>query len=508
MSWISDGWDNVCEFGNNLWDGACAFGNNLWDGYKDAGELFEYAGEAWKDKNYLGALHRGFMGTMTGLGNTATLGGTHKLGEIISDNVSSGEVEQHDNALDGIGDGVSKVFDFFARNEAESILIQDALMDGQYIEYEYDKDKHSFDVAKDADGNAKIYNADTEEQRKKFRNMGKVMGGIDAAGDAVDLITLGWGGKAASTSVKAVAKEGAEEVAEQVVKQTVKTTIKETTEEAVEQGAKQVAKEAAGEVVEQTVKKAAKETTEEVIEQTAKQAAKETIKEAAEEAAEQTAKNTAKEGAKKITLSEVKDGLKNTILHNPAKKGAALYVNSRLINGKTYSDKEMHGTAYAIADVTTDVASNAISVTKSVTEGTMNSIKDSFLVNHPKLGRFINTCIAGAYATTHSLTNTQFGAGVIALAVKPFDFMKSKIMNKQGDYTGKGIGEVAKELREKSTSNGETFTSNYIEKVKELDKRIGLDPYSRRTVAEFEGIAVTDDTQNEQTSDDMEFSPA
>lgn len=86
--------------------------------------------------------------------------------------------------------------------------------------------------------------------------------------------------------------------------------------------------------------------------------------------------------------------------------------------------------------------------------------------------------------------------------------MKSKILNEQSDYAGKGIGEVTKELREKSTSNGETFTSNYVEKVKELDERIGLDPYSRRTVAEFEGIAVTDDTQNEQTGDDMEFSPA
>ena len=140
--------------------------------------------------------------------------------------------------------------------------------------------------------------------------------------------------------------------------------------------------------------------------------------------------------------------------------------------------------------------------------GTMNSINDSFLANHPKLGRFINTCRAGAYAAAHSLTNTQFGAGVIALAVKPFDFMKSKILNEQSDYAGKSIGEVAEELHEKSTSNGKTFTSNYVEKVKELDERIGLDPYTRRTVAEFEGITIADDTPNEQTGDNMEFSPA
>lgn len=497
MSWISDRWDDVCEFGNNLVEG-----------YKDAGELFEYAGDAWEDGNYLGALHRGFMGTMTGLGNTITLGGAHKLGEMASDNIDSGGADQSDDILDGIGDSASKIVDFFARNEAESTLIQDDLMDGQYVEYEYNKDTHSFDIAKDADGNSKVYNAETEEQREQFRNMGRVMGGIDATGDAVDLITLGWGSKAVSTSAKAVAKEGAEEVAEQVVKQTVKTTVKETTEEAVEQGAKQVAKEAAEEVVEQTVKEAAKETTEEIVEQTAKQAAKETVKEVAEETAEQTVKNTAKESAKKITLSEVKDGLKNTIFHNPAQKGAALYINSRLINGKTYSDEETHGAAYAVTDAAIDVASNAISTTKSFTEGTMNSINDSFLANHPKLGRFINTCRAGAYAAAHSLTNTQFGAGVVALAVKPFDFMKSKILNEQSNYAGKSIGEVAKELREKSTSNGETFTSNYVEKVKELDERIGLDPYTRRTVAEFEGIAIADDTQNEQTGDNMEFSPA
>lgn len=485
MSWISDRWDDVCEFGNNLVEG-----------YKDAGELFEYAGDAWDDGNYLGALHRGFMGTMTGLGNTITLGGAHKLGEMSSDNIDSGGADQSDDILDGIGDSASKIVDFFARNEAESTLIQDDLMDGQYVEYEYNKDMHSFDIAKDADGNSKVYNAETEEQREQFKNMGKVMGGIDAAGDAVDLITLGWGSKAASTSAKAVAKESAEEMAEQVVKQTVKTTVKETTEEAVEQGAKQVAKEAA------------KETTEKIVEQTAKQAAKETVKEVAEETAEQTIKNTAKESAKKITLSEVKDGLKNTIFHKPVQKGAALYVNSRLINGKTYSDEETHGAAYAVTDAAIDVASNTISTTKSFTEGTMNSINDSFLANHPKLGRFINTCRAGAYAAAHSLTNTQFGAGVIALAVKPFDFMKSKILNEQSDYAGKSIGEVAEELREKSTSNGKTFTSNYVEKVKELDERIGLDPYTRRTVAEFEGIATADDTQNEQTGDNMEFSPA
>lgn len=137
MSWISDRWDDVCEFGNNLVEG-----------YKDAGELFEYASDAWEDGNYLGALHRGFMGTMTGLGNTITLGGTHKLGEMASDNIDSGGADQSDNILDGIGDGASKVVDFFARNEAESTLIQDDLMDDQYIEYEYNKDTHAFDIAK------------------------------------------------------------------------------------------------------------------------------------------------------------------------------------------------------------------------------------------------------------------------------------------------------------------------------------------------------------------------
>lgn len=498
MSWISDRWNDVCKFGSD-------FGNNFVDGFKDAGELFEYAGEALDDGNYLGAFHRGVMGTATGLANTITLGGAHKLGELASDNIENGGADESENILDGIGDAASKVVEYCAKNEAESALMQDDLMNGQYTEYEYNKDTHSFDVAKDADGNAKTYNAETDEQREKFRTMGRVMGGVDAAGDIVDLATLGWGGKAVSVSAKTAAREGAEEVVEQAAKQTVKRAAKETTEEIAEQGAKRIAKDVAEETVEQTVKNTTKEALQETAEQTAKQVVKETVKDAAETAAEKTVRNAAKDGAKKVTLSEIKDGLKNTIFNKPLQKGAALYVNDRLINGKTYADKEMHGTAYAATDAAVDITANAVSATKSVAEGTLNSISDSFLSRHPKLGKFINTCRAGAYAAAHSLTNTQFGAGAVALVVKPFDFMKSKVMNTQGDYTGKSVTDVAKELHEKSTSNGESFTSNYVAKVKELDERIGLDPYSRRTVAEFEGLVAAD---NEQAEDNIEFSPA
>ncbi len=290
-----------------------SFFSNLADGYKDAADLFSEAGDRLKSGNVAGALGMGLNATFTGLGNTITLGGAHYIGEKGSEAVENGDTAQHDGILDGAKDCALNIADWFVRNDAESALIQSDLADGTLNEYEYNKEKHCYEIAKNTDGSLKSYEID-KDTGLKYAN---AMGLVDTAGYAVDLVSAGVGSGVFKTAAKTGAKKAITEGVEEAVEQGAKVAAKES----VEQLAKTGAKEAASTLAEESAKKAVttltKEGVEAVSEEGAEQLAKTGAKEAASTLAEESAKNTVKtltkESAEDVAKNGVKDLTKKTL---------------------------------------------------------------------------------------------------------------------------------------------------------------------------------------------------
>lgn len=286
-----------------------SFFSNLADGYKDAADLFSEAGDRLKSGNVAGAIGMGLNATFTGLGNTITLGGAHYIGEKGSEAVENGDTAQHDGILDGAKDCALNVADWFVRNDAESALIQSDLADGTLNEYKFNKEKHCYEIDKNADGSLKSYEID-KDTGLKYAN---AMGLVDTAGYAVDLVSAGFG----SGVFKTAAKTGAKKAITEGVEQGAKVAAKES----VEQLAKTGAKEAASTLVEESAKKAVttltKEGVEAVAEEGAEQLTKKAAKEAASTLAEESAKNTVKtltkESAENVAKNGVKDLTKKTL---------------------------------------------------------------------------------------------------------------------------------------------------------------------------------------------------
>lgn len=290
-----------------------SFFSNLADGYKDAANLFSEAGDRFKSGNVAGALGMGFNATLTGLGNILTLGGAHYFGEKGSEAVENGDTAQHDGILDGAKDCALNVADWFVRNDAESALQQSDLADGTLNVYKFNKEKHCYEIDKNADGSLKSGEID----KTTGLIYANAMGLIDVAGYAVDLVTVGTGSGVFKTAAKTGAKKAITEGVEEAVEQGAKVAAKE----GVEQLTKKAAKEAASTLVEEsaknTVKTLTKEGVEAVAEEGAEQLTKKAAKEAASTLAEESAKNTVKtltkESAENVAKNGVKDLTKKTL---------------------------------------------------------------------------------------------------------------------------------------------------------------------------------------------------
>jgi hypothetical protein len=73
------------------------FADNVKDTVSNIGEMYSSAGDAFSDGNAWAGLHRGFMATMSAIGNTVTFGGANYIGNAISDDINSGEADEHDS---------------------------------------------------------------------------------------------------------------------------------------------------------------------------------------------------------------------------------------------------------------------------------------------------------------------------------------------------------------------------------------------------------------------------
>jgi hypothetical protein len=412
---------------------------------------------------------------------------------------------------------VSHLSNWFAKNEAESILTEDDLDNGEYTSYVFDKSQNCFVAEKDDDGNDVHYVADDEETADNFKKISRMMGAVDLAGDVVDVATAGWGTSLLSKSGKTVTKtvttetveevvedsakaaakqavkegakssvkEGVEAVAEGSLKSAVKQAVKETTEEAVEEAAETSAKTAAKEAAEE----GAKETAKEAAKSTAKSAAKEAVKEGAEETAEKAAEEGAKTVVKKTvtttTETAAEKSLSKSFGEAVSKSGKAVALatlSDRVLSGQTVSDYEMNGSDYAGTQIVKDVACLSADVSEDVTAGAASSVFNGFLRNHPTLGKFVNTCRAGYSASVKSLAASGIGSYAVAMVEKSADAVESWAMSTDGKYKGMGLSEVAAKLQSENSEDGKTWSQRYVERVKSLDAELGIDSSERYLV--------------------------
>ena len=498
MAWYNAFWDNVCDAADNC------------------GEMFSMAGESFANGNIMGGLHQGFLGVCSSAGNVITLGGANALGNAIYDSSVSGEADKHDNIIDGIGDGITHCVEWVAKNEAESMLIQDDLSKGVYNEYVWNDEGKYYEIDKDANGNLKSYEAKTPEELKEFDKLANTMGAVDVAFDVVDVATAGTGSKAIKSVVKPagtiVIKEG---VIDNAVKQSAKHQIKHQVRRGLKMSSKGLVKEAISETTEGVIDSTAKQSVKQVVKEAAKEGTENIVEDAIESTAKQSVKQTIKVASKEGTEEVVKDGIKvsvkeggEVVVQNVASKSALnkakvvgktiakdagiLIVGNRVGSGKTVSDIAMNGGSYAATDIVKDTVNLTTDVAEDVAGGaaaTCLGVWDNWLSKHPVIGRFVNTCRSAYYASTKSFTNNKVGALSVAAISKPLDKVKSFISSSSEKYEGMSINEIANQFKEESTKENKKWKDHYVERVKELDAKLGLDSSTRCLVASEDSVS-------------------
>ena len=502
MAWYNDFWDNVCDAADNC------------------GEMFSMAGESFANGNIMGGLHQGFLGVCSSAGNVITLGGANALGNAMSDYIDSDGNDKQTGVFDAIRDVSVNALNHVAKSEAESMLMQDDLVNGVYNEYKYDNDKNCYVIDKDEDGNLKSYKAVTKEEKDEFKKLANTMGAVDVVGDVVDVVTAGYGGKA----ITAIGKKASVEITQEVVEQTVKTSAKQGVKYLAKEGVEEVAEQGVKYIAKEGTKQIAKEGVEEVAEQgvkyIAKEGTKQIAKEGVEEVAEQGIKYIAKEGTKQIAKEGIEDGVESIVttttktitkdvVKDKVEKGVvgrvgnALKVNgigliatrpitNRVLSGETVADTAMNGLGNAVIDATKDTAGYAVGQAETVVSGvgaTLDKVSDSWLSKHPVLARFVNTCKSAYYASTKSFTNNKVGALAVATVSKPLDKVKSFISSSSEKYEGMSINEMANQFKAESTKDNKKWTDHYVERVKELDAELGLDSSTRSLVAREDSVS-------------------
>ena len=487
------------------------FGNNLCDAFSNVGQCFELAGKQFSNGNFWGGVSNSLSGIGGAIGNTITLGGANAIGNAIEDGIKNDT---------GVG-FVNAIVDYAAKNEAESIVTQMDLCEGRYSEYEFDEKAGAFVAT------STVY-AQTDEQREQFKTMANVMGAVDTAGKAVDVVTtavdvatLG-STFAAKQGAKAAGKEflkaGTKEAAKKMTKESAKKVSEKLVGEAVEKGVKEGAEKLVGEAVEKGVKEGAEKAAEEAVKKGAKEAAKETAKKATKEGA----KEVVEEGTKKIAKSAIEETGSSLTKHQVKsmtkaynrqlnKRAATIiggslgvdFVADRLVSGKTAVDIEMKGAATALTDACSDVMGGAVGVAGAAVGDVAGGIENlgmaAFAAEHPTLARFLNTCKAAFYAAKEKLMDTKMGTYAVAAVTKVSEKVKHTFKDTVDHYDGKSISEVAAELTaERNAKTGgekKSLSEHYARRVTQLDQYIGLNSSDRtftgNLCASYSGVAPT-----------------
>lgn len=498
------------------------FFKNFIDGYKDAGELYSFAGEKFKSGNIMGGIGSGINGTLVGLGNTLTLGGSHFVGEAMSDNIDSGDSKVHDGVFDGISDAVCNGADWLIRNDAESYLMQDDLANGVYNEYSYNEENHCFEIKRDRDGNLKSYSIDKDLGRK-YAN---AMGTVDVAGYALDVATAGFGSGLVSAGGKkaaqVVVKEGTEEAVEQTVKvatrQTLKNVIGEGVEESAELAVKQTIKEGAGEILqdaaEVSTKNLVKDMTEDAVEEGAETAVRQTVKRTVGKEIKDIGTRVGKKQLNVISkdAKHLQNAAKSLVTGNyvgaviegggtivkPVVKLGAYGVKDRVVNGTMvarlglkededgtkslatsdeYLETAVSNAPGLATEYTADTTSMVAGVVGDVTGGNVNGAVNEFekwLGKHPFLAKAYRMASSATYATIHTLGHTKPVAYTSAVFAKSSDTIKSWIKDEYGKYGDMSIKDIANKTMEENKDNTKTWKENYADRAAEITASIGI----------------------------------
>ena len=466
-------------------------GNNISAGFDNATKMMQEAGKHFSNGNFWGGLGCGLAGIGGYAGNVITAGGAQALGQSTADKID------YDAASGGItwkkGKDVTLfdkvVGEWIAAPKAESLIVQ--------------------------------------SKAEKEGNVGyaNFLGFVDVASTALDAATIGCGVGALGTAGKAivgrvaaktggkllaktVGKEAATATAEAVAKTAGKEAVTATAEavgkEAVTTTAEAVAKTAGKEAATATAEAVAKTAGKEAATATAEAVGKTVAKEAATTTAEAVGKTAGKEAAtataeavgKKTIASKLKSGIVNCMevgakkgiigksLKNAGLSTVGAGIISKGVSGsninqsiKDYQKDGWNGVlAGNLARFTTDTASLATTAVKDVAKATGNTLMTltgvkAFLRDHPALGKFVNSCKAAGTATMNSFGKFAPVAYVTATIQKVFDINHK--------YNGVNITEMVEDIKRRSEESGKTWIEVYTNKVKELDKELGIDSSTR-----------------------------
>ena len=468
-------------------------GNNISAGFDNATKMMQEAGKHFSNGNFWGGLGCGLAGIGGYAGNVITAGGAQALGQSTADKID------YDAASGGItwkkGKDVTLfdkvVGEWIAAPKAESLIVQ--------------------------------------SKAEKEGNVGyaNFLGFVDVASTALDAATIGCGVGALGTAGKAIvggvaAKTGGKLLA--------KTVGKEAATATVEAVAKTAGKEAVTATAEAVGKKAVTTTAEAVAKTAGKEAATATAEAVGKTVAKEAATATAEAVGKKTIASKLKSGIVNCMevgakkdiigksLKNAGLSTVGAGIISKGVSGsninqsiKDYQKDGWNGVlAGNLARFTTDTASLATTAVKDVAKATGNTLMTltgvkAFLRDHPALGKFVNSCKAAGTATMNSFGKFAPVAYVTATIQKVFDINHK--------YNGVNITEMVEDIKRRSEESGKTWIEVYTNKVKELDKELGIDSSTRwlvgnktETSTDDKKSAVDVDIDEPENTESIDFS--
>lgn len=140
--------------------------------------------------------------------------------------------------------------------------------------------------------------------------------------------------------------------------------------------------------------------------------------------------------------------------------------------------KELAGQTATVMDDTAELASDV-----------GKTISNSFLAKYPGLGKFVNTCRAGLYATRNSIKSTVVGSYVDAVLEKAEDKVCAWAKGEDETFKNMSLKDVASQLR--TYASEDSWSESYNKRVVELDANLGLDVSDRNLIGDDEAVLTS-----------------
>lgn len=405
------------------------FLSNLKEGYGYAKEMYSLAADDFSSGNILGGVYDAAIGTLSGAGNTITLGGANAIGTAIADDVESGDTNAIENVVDRV-----------AKSQAESEILQEQLADQGNI------------------GKANL------------------LGGIDTASLALDIA----GGVGVSKAVGGLAKTTAKTVAKDTAKQTAKAAIKDTTGDIAEYSVKEATKDTIAKTAEQTIKSTAKDTAKDAAEQVVKNEVKDAAASTAKTVTKDTIGTAVKDTAKKETQTSIKKAFTKAAASTVA-EASILQIDGNNVN-QIIEDTKKDGIGSAITKAAIKQGTNIAGDAANVADDVTSAVTNSWLSNHPGLAKFVNSVRAAGYASRKMIERTATGSYASATISKITTSVHDWASSTSSLTSQQTLSDVAKDIQSESEekSNG-GWSKTYLARVTTLDAELGVDTTERWT---------------------------